>query len=1263
MQRPSTSRRATQRHQRRVRHWAVSLEVFVGLCTLTGPRDETTTRNFHAITAPLQRRLRRLWRTTSVSVPKDLPTWAKTVFRRCEISRHESHPAVWLRSQMAATCYCRPLSGRIGNPAIMEDALAHVDDFIHDGNYTLSKATTEKTFRKIDPARLALPPPNHKPVDASNVLRWPYSELFSPLRMASYLRTPEELAEAGPMPRCRVSLEDGAKYSDVLTRFLESGMLKVVPARLSEGGPINGLFAVEKPNGSLRPIIDARAGNHLFCKARFQTTWEEILASRPERTAEMRLTASVQDMPTPATMTQYPDGAFGAKLTDKGSFFYTLLTLKFLVRYQRLPRIWGEELGLGPGWFDVYILVMAMGNWLSAALAHLIHVEIMWRLARGPILLREPSAQPVRRQRAYALAERRSTDGFLRVDEVPSSLASELKQAGHPGFELAPRDLLVPVDAFRLEIVDKLTLKRSGGTCIELHTSLVRVGPDARRELAEAHYRANRSKCRQILALVALYCDDNTGIYYDTGRPEDLDGSQTPCIATATGWAAARLQTLLTIVTSLDHGFIESWKKLRWPSAAPGKALGVQFSFGPGGRMRWEVDPARRFASRELRLAISRSQAEVVTEEVFDNAVGNLVWEQLCHRSFLSINRVIYAARHSKHRPAGGVYLSPDLRQELWLSAMLSPCYVSETTTISKKLTTYDASGKTAQHNGGFGVAFRYGLDPLTASELMTTKKGQLGRLSGYAEPSPGQIPLDRGKTAASRIACVRASQLLRFNWEQPKGAWIASHRGCFKISPAYIAIGESGTGLLAARGTSKRVSANTKENLFLLGGDNTVACTCFDKGRSSTRALNVFGRRMAVTEFVRGVYFAHFWLPSKSNPSDGPSRWFYEDKRPRTRAGRLRRAWVRDLWMDGDVHPHPGPLFDDLQPKKRRTPRHPFKGRHVVVAPRAERVKARGPHSLAALKQGDASLGTYLSAFDGLTAFIKEKGHKESSYARAVAAYVNEGFNTGAFSRDDAQTAVTACGFFRPEIKAAGQLKLAGQYLAAWKKMKPVKSHRPVPKHVNELLCLRLLQQGSRGAFHAGIAGLLGFSTYARSCEIRNLRDLDVRRPEDEANFLSDRGTAYLRKTKAGVPQAVVLDDPWINMWLDVFVALKGDKHATAESSMFDFGKKSFLEWYKWAQQEIGYSSPPFVGHSLRHGGATHDHMSGHRNVSGIKIRGRWKSYAALQVYLQAMQANLAAEELPDKARAFFAGDTLKARRLLTEIAKRLASLLPARP
>jgi hypothetical protein len=155
-----------------------------------------------------------------------------------------------------------------------------------------------------------------------------------------------------------------------------------------------------------------------------------MLASQPERTADMRLTANVQGMPTPATVTQYPDGAFGAKLTDKGCFFYTLLTLKFLVKYQRLPRIWGEELGLGPGWFDVYILVMAMGNWLSAAA--LAHVEIMRRLARGPILLREPSAQPARRQRAYALAEQRSNDGFLRVDEVPFLFANELKQAGHP---------------------------------------------------------------------------------------------------------------------------------------------------------------------------------------------------------------------------------------------------------------------------------------------------------------------------------------------------------------------------------------------------------------------------------------------------------------------------------------------------------------------------------------------------------------------------------------------------------------------------------------------------------------------------------------------------------------------------------------------------------------------------------------------------------------------------------------------------------------
>jgi hypothetical protein len=277
------------------------------------------------------------------------------------------------------------------------------------------------------------------------------------------------------------------------------------------------------------------------------------------------------------------------------------------------------------------------------------------------------------------------------------------------------------------------------------------------------------------------------------------------------------------------------------------------------------------------------------------------------------------------------------------------------------------------------------------------------------------------------------------------------------------------------------------------------------------------------------------------------------------------------------------------------------------------------------------------------------------------VAAYVNEGFNKQLFSRAEAQAAVTACGFFCPEVKARGELKRAGQYIGAWHKAAPTKSHRPVPKHVCDLLCLRLLQHGDPGAFNAGVAILLGFSTYARHSELANLAAGDVRLPDNADNFLQDRGTIYLRKTKAGIPQTVILDDPWINRLLRSFLRIRQFDHKT--QPFFDFGQHSLLFWFRWAQIEIGYADHVFVIHSTRHGGATHDFMTGKRNVSGIKVRGRWRSYQALQIYLQAMQANLAAEELPEQARAFFGSDTLRAHRILSGIIEKFELAFPARP
>lgn len=172
---------------------------------------------------------------------------------------------------------------------------------------------------------------------------------------------------------------------------------------------------------------------------------------------------------------------------------------------------------------------------------------------------------------------------------------------------------------------------------------------------------------------------------------------------------------------------------------------------------------------------------------------------------------------------------------------------------------------------------------------------------------------------------------------------------------------------------------------------------------------------------------------------------------------------------------------------------------------------------------------------------------------------------------------------------------------------------------------------------------------------------------PGDPGNF-GEAGTLYVRRTKAGRPQTVVLDDEATCAVLESFLAYKRNhgRKTTGRAQFFDFssleGKKmTLLSWLKWAQLECGYRHLLFVVHSCRHGGATNDFMTDRRPIDGIKVRGRWKSYTALEIYLQVGQANLAALHVPRPVRRFFKGDLKKARRLL-DLAMSRSCFPPAR-
>jgi hypothetical protein len=70
------------------------------------------------------------------------------------------------------------------------------------------------------------------------------------------------------------------------------------------------------------------------------------------------------------------------------------------------------------------------------------------------------------------------------------------------------------------------------------------------------------------------------------------------------------------------------------------------------------------------------------------------------------------------------------------------------------------------------------------------------------------------------------------------------------------------------------------------------------------------------------------------------------------------------------------------------------------------------------------------------------------------------------------------------------------------------------------------------------------------------------------------------------------------------------------------------FRKHFKQACRDLGLS-PLYVPHSLRHGGATRDHMRGHP-MEDILARGRWASTKSARHYVQAGRALLLATKTP---------------------------------
>lgn len=192
---------------------------------------------------------------------------------------------------------------------------------------------------------------------------------------------------------------------------------------------------------------------------------------------------------------------------------------------------------------------------------------------------------------------------------------------------------------------------------------------------------------------------------------------------------------------------------------------------------------------------------------------------------------------------------------------------------------------------------------------------------------------------------------------------------------------------------------------------------------------------------------------------------------------------------------------------------------------------------------------------------------------------------------------------------------------LRGWSRLHPPQSYPPLTWELTVVIGVQMVRGGRLAE---GLATILGFHCYLRLGEICNLRVSDVADSGDARVGGEYRGMALrLRTTKTGPNQ-------WVEVKDAAVIALLRQRLSGRRSGSFVFGfsASSYRRLFKAVLSNLGLSSA-YVPHSLRHGGATRDHLLG-ASLEHVLMRGRWASTKSARHYIQAGRAMLLANEVP---------------------------------
>ena len=378
----------------------------------------------------------------------------------------------------------------------------------------------------------------------------------------------------------------------------------------------------------------------------------------------------------------------------------------------------------------------------------------------------------------------------------------------------------------------------------------------------------------------------------------------------------------------------------------------------------------------------------------------------------------------------------------------------------------------------------------------------------------------------------------------------------------------------------------------LVLWCDSLVVVWGVRKGRTSKWRLLRRLRRLNALLLATGITAYVNWIPTEVNPADEPSRQVFGG------------SAVPPCVPGPD--PDAGFEFDS-------TLGYPGEGppRRCFLTNAAQADKTREKYADAVLMFVD-----WMDATGEAPDTVEELDE-------VLTEWFHDLFITrGGACRSYAESALNGVHRILPSVK--GQLHYARLALKGWRRKVPSIPYPPLTWDVTVVVAARLLAKGRRSL---ALAALLAFDCYLRVGELMALTRGDVADAGDRRMGSGHRGMALrLKKTKTGTNQWVTVRNP------DVVALVRqrlSEIRVGSSARLFPYSTSTFRKHFKAACSDLGLSSD-YVPHSLRHGGATHDHARG-LPLEDILRHGRWASVKSARHYVQAGRALLMSTSVPD--------------------------------